>query len=130
MKQENFNINENYFEELENKILSKVHGFEKRRKQRREILTKVVLPSALILIFLAGGFSFFQNDNTTTETGTNYLAYNDALEYLDISDYEVTTLMNDYPETESTVSTDNSDDIIDYLSDDSSIDYDLLTENN
>ncbi len=129
MKQENFNINENYFEELENKIISKVQGFEKRRKQRREILTKVVLPSAIILIFLAGGFSFFQNEKTTVETGTNYLAYNDALEYLDISDYEVTVLMNEYATVETSIS-DNSDEIIDYLSDYNSIDDDLLTENN
>ncbi len=129
MKQENFNISENYFEELETKILSKVQGFEKKRKERREILTKVVLPSVLILIFLAGGFSFFNNSNTTEKNTTNYLAYNDALEYLDISDYEVTALMDEYSETETT-STDNSDEIIDYLSDYNSIDYDLLTETN
>ncbi|MCD6366366.1 MAG: hypothetical protein J7L46_02380 [Bacteroidales bacterium] len=129
MKQENFNINENYFEELENKILSNVQGFEKRRKQRREILTKIVLPSAIILIFLAGGFSFFQNEKTMVETGTNYLAYNDALEYLDISDYEVTALMDEYATVETSTS-DNSDEIIDYLSDYNSIDDDLLTENN
>ena len=129
MKQNNTHIDENYFEELENKIISKVQGFEKRRKQRREILTKVVLPSAIILLFLAGGFTFFQNSNTTTETGINYLAYNNALEYLDISDYEVTTLVDEYATAEITTD-DNNDEIIDYLSNYNSIDDDLLTENN
>jgi len=130
MKQENFNIDESYFDELENKIISKVHTFEKRRKQRREILTKVVLPSAIILLFLAGGLTFFQNGNTTTETGTNYLAYNDALEYLDISDYELTTLVDEYTREAETQITDNDDAaIIEYLSD-SYIDDDLLIENN
>ncbi len=130
MKQENFNIDNNYFEELENKILSKVHTFEKKRQQRRKILTKVVLPSALILIFLAGGFLFSKNTTTPEKSTSNYLAYNEALEYLDISDYDVSTLMDEYS-VDKTISTqDNDNEIIDYLSDDNSIDYELITENN
>jgi len=124
MKQEN--IGENYFEELENKILSKVQSFEKKRHQRLEILTKVVLPSALILFFLTGGFLFFQNSNNTKSQSTNYLAYNEAIEYLDISDYEIDALTEEYYDAETT---NNSNDIIDYLSNDNSIDYDLITEN-
>jgi|GEM_PF-3970285 len=128
MKQDNSHIGENYFEELENKILSKVQSYEKKRHQRIEILTKVVLPSALILFFLSGGFLFFQNSNNTESQSVNYLAYNEVVEYLDISDYEVDALAQEYDGT--TIATsDNATDIIDYLSNDESIDYDLITEN-
>ncbi len=128
MKQESSNIGENYFKELENKILLKVQSFEKKRHQRREILAKIVLPSALIIFFLTGGFLFFQNSNNTESQSTNYLAYNEIIEYLNISDYEVYDLTEAYYEAETTTSN-NSNDIIDYLSNDNSIDYDLITEN-
>ena len=128
MKQNGFNIDDNYFNELEEKILSRVNQFEKKRKQRRDLLTKVVLPSALLIIFLTAGFSFFGNRQNPDDTIQHYLAYTEALEYLDISDYEVNTLMDEYYSGETTTD-DNTDAIVDYLSEDNSIDYDLIYEN-
>ena len=129
MNQKNIHIDEKYFEELEHNILLKVHHFEKQRKNRLDVLKKIILPFVVILFFITG--SFIINSNYKNETinndYSNYIAYNEVVENLNISDYELVVLVDEYNNTnDETTNSDNFNEIINYLSEDNSIDYEIL----
>lgn len=122
MKNIKLNIDENYFEELESKILSKVQKFEKKKENQKQILVSFVI----IILFVVGGISFFNNTNIVSENKTEYVAYTNGIDYLNITDYDISLVMDN--ENSSIKETNTTAEIVDYLADYNSIDYELSNQ--